>query len=198
MSMPGMNMGGTGANSSAMGHMATYLHFGINDSLWFKEWVPQSNGAFFGSCLGLFIFAIVERFVAGLRGVMELWWKRKAEELLRNSRSAPMVAEPCHTDADSELLEKSARDSASTTSISRAGVAEITSSPVPNIPFKRTLPPFIPSHDIPRGVLQAVHSLIGYALMLAVMMFNAGWFISIVIGLGVGEILFGRYSSLGH
>jgi copper transporter 1 len=33
----------------------------------------------------------------------------------------------------------------------------------------RLVPPFIPMHDIPRGVFQAVQSLFSYTLMLVVM-----------------------------
>ncbi|KIJ68748.1 hypothetical protein HYDPIDRAFT_173400 [Hydnomerulius pinastri MD-312] len=56
----------------------------------------------------------------------------------------------------------------------------------------RLIPPFIPSHDIPRGIIQAFQSTFSYALMLAVMTFNAAYIISIILGLGIGEILFGR------
>lgn len=38
------------------------------------------------------------------------------------------------------------------------------------IPARRRLvPPFTPSHDIPRGIIQAIQSTFSYALMLAVM-----------------------------
>jgi len=56
----------------------------------------------------------------------------------------------------------------------------------------RSVPPFIPSHDLPRGAIYAVQALMAYALMLAVMTFQAAYLISIVLGLGIGEMLFGR------
>ncbi|KAJ6605126.1 Ctr copper transporter family-domain-containing protein [Mycena sp. CBHHK59/15] len=55
-------------------------------------------------------------------------------------------------------------------------------------------PPFIPAHDVPRGALYALQVVLGYAIMLAVMMFQVAYIISIVAGLGVGEMLFGRYA----
>jgi len=51
--------------------------------------------------------------------------------------------------------------------------------------------PFTPAQNIPRGAIHALQALLGYFLMLAVMTFQAGYLISVVIGLGLGEILFG-------
>lgn len=59
----------------------------------------------------------------------------------------------------------------------------------------RVIPPFIPSHDFTRGILFAFQALLQYLLMLAVMTFQAAYFISIVGGLGIGEMLFGRMGS---
>lgn len=73
----------------------------------------------------------------------------------------------------------------------------------------RTITPFIATHDIPRGILYSLQMFMMYLLMLAVMCaqslymfslllkyssrtFQAAFFISIVVGLGIGEMLFGR------
>jgi solute carrier family 31 (copper transporter), member 1 len=75
--------------------------------------------------------------------------------------------------------------------------------------YSRTIPPFIAAHDVPRGILYSLQMFMMYLLMLAVMYaqslfmfsllleydsrtFQAAFFISIVLGLGIGEILFGR------
>ncbi|KAL0247906.1 hypothetical protein I308_103984 [Cryptococcus tetragattii IND107] len=60
--------------------------------------------------------------------------------------------------------------------------------------------PFRLAVDIPRGLLQALQTFIHYLLMLVVMTFNIWWMISVVIGCGVGEMLFGRFGSshVGH
>ena len=57
----------------------------------------------------------------------------------------------------------------------------------------RRVPPFIPAHDLTRGVVFAAQSALSFALMLIVMTFNVGFILSIVVGLGIGETLFGRY-----
>jgi len=59
----------------------------------------------------------------------------------------------------------------------------------------RHIPPFILAHDIARGILHAGQMALAFAFMLVVMTYQAAFIISIVIGLGVGESVFGRYAS---
>lgn len=76
----------------------------------------------------------------------------------------------------------------------------------------RSTPPFILSHDLVRGIAFAGHSALQFAFMLVVMCvpldfymlitltlhsrtFQVGFILSIVVGLGVGETLFGRFAS---
>ncbi|KAF7314041.1 CTR copper uptake transporter [Mycena chlorophos] len=54
-------------------------------------------------------------------------------------------------------------------------------------------PPFVFAHDASRGAMQALQSTFTFIFMLAVMTFNAAYIITIIGGLGVGEMLFGRY-----
>ncbi|KAJ7107713.1 Ctr copper transporter [Mycena epipterygia] len=63
----------------------------------------------------------------------------------------------------------------------------------PNPKARLQAPPFTPAHDIPRGALFALQSLLGFAFMLVIMTFQVAYIISIVVGFGVGEMLFGRY-----
>ncbi|KAK8870094.1 hypothetical protein IAR55_000664 [Kwoniella newhampshirensis] len=60
--------------------------------------------------------------------------------------------------------------------------------------------PFRWGVDLPRALLQSLQTLIHYLLMLVVMTFNIWWIISVVVGSGVGEMLFGRFGSshAGH
>ncbi|KAF7355502.1 CTR copper uptake transporter [Mycena sanguinolenta] len=61
--------------------------------------------------------------------------------------------------------------------------------------MKLRAPPFNPAHDITRGVIHAAQSLLGFAFMLAVMTFQAAYLITLVLGLGIGQMLFGRYGA---
>ncbi|KAH6912982.1 hypothetical protein BKA70DRAFT_783047 [Coprinopsis sp. MPI-PUGE-AT-0042] len=73
---------------------------------------------------------------------------------------------------------------------------EASSEPVPRLIPRlrpRTVAPFVAAHDIPRGILHAFQAALMYLLMLAVMSYRVEWIVCIIVGLGVGEILFGRY-----
>ncbi|TCD63913.1 hypothetical protein EIP91_004760 [Steccherinum ochraceum] len=59
----------------------------------------------------------------------------------------------------------------------------------------RTVPPFIFWHDLTRGIMYLGHSALQFAFMLAIMTFQLGFIFALVVGLGVGEMLFGRYAS---
>ncbi|KAG1876166.1 CTR copper uptake transporter [Suillus tomentosus] len=64
--------------------------------------------------------------------------------------------------------------------------------------IKHFTPPFIPAHDISRGVMFVAQTLLNYLFMLTIMTFQLGFILSLVVGLGVGETLFGRFGSVTH
>lgn len=66
-----------GAMSLASGSMIPYLHFTPGDILWFYGWVPSSKSAMVGTCIGLFLFALVDRWLAAARSVMEVHWSKR-------------------------------------------------------------------------------------------------------------------------
>jgi solute carrier family 31 (copper transporter), member 1 len=73
----GMDMSMDGSMSLTQGNMLPYLHFTPGDNLWFLGWVPSSAGAMVGACIGLFLLALVERWITACRAVMEVHWNRR-------------------------------------------------------------------------------------------------------------------------
>jgi solute carrier family 31 (copper transporter), member 1 len=57
--------------------MVPYLHFSLGDVVWFQGWVPQSRSALIGTCMGLLLLAVVDRWIAACRTVTGLYWDRK-------------------------------------------------------------------------------------------------------------------------
>lgn len=182
-----------------MGQMLPHLHFDLGDILWFVGWVPTSSGAMVGACIGLFLLAMCERWISALRAVMEIHWRSRfvfvysSMTLQSYNHTMPYRAEVARVNKHNTI-------------------------PSTATPTKKSLwgpladaPPFIPAYDLTRGVLQLGQSGLAYLMMLAVMCalslvisrypvcllhrrtFQVGFLLSIVIGLGVGETLFGRY-----
>lgn len=73
----GMDMSMDGAMAMSTGNMFNYLHFTPGDNLWFLGWVPASAGAMVGTCIALCLLGIVERLIAGVRGVSERHWEKR-------------------------------------------------------------------------------------------------------------------------
>ena len=65
------------SNSSMMVMMVPWLHFTGGDSLIFESWHPSSHGAIAGACIGLVLFAMFERWVNAMRGVLDVYWRKK-------------------------------------------------------------------------------------------------------------------------
>lgn len=89
-----MVMSMDGPMDLAQGKMTPYLHFRLGDILWFLGWVPQSAGAMIGACIGLFLLALLERWLAASKGLMELHWNTRAELMLVEKLNASPTLEP--------------------------------------------------------------------------------------------------------
>ncbi|KAI0944236.1 hypothetical protein AcW1_001992 [Taiwanofungus camphoratus] len=173
----GMDMSADGAMPLAQGEMLSYLHFTPGDTLWFMGWVPASAGAMVGTCIGLFLLALVERWIAASRAVMEIHWNKRAH-IIQSNRLNGVHLPIITSESKSKTLPLPP------TSASQQG--RLTT---------RSFPPFILTHDVTRGILYLAKTAINFAFMLAVMTFQLGFIFAIVVGLGVGEMLFGRYAS---
>jgi copper transporter 1 len=139
----GMDMSMDGGMSLAVGQMLSYLHFTSGDNLLFLGWVPKSVGAMVGTCIGLFLLALVERWISACRTMMELHWSKRAQIIQSNRVNAirlPTVVPGIKKSFS--LWDEIAM---------------------------RTAPPFIPAHDFTRGVIQIGQSAIDFSFMLTAM-----------------------------
>jgi copper transporter 1 len=73
----GMNMGMDSGTMQMPGNMMPYLHFTLGDTLWFIGWVPGKPGAMVGACIGLFVLALVDRWISVCRTIMSAHWNRR-------------------------------------------------------------------------------------------------------------------------
>ncbi|KAF7972699.1 hypothetical protein HWV62_17272 [Athelia sp. TMB] len=169
------------SNTSVETSMIPWLHFTGGDHLLFHSLTPTSKGSIAGACIVLVVLSLLERWIAGSRAVLEARWRKNALAMLsgRGRSSEQLPENCCDDDAKSDV-------------ITEAQAASVASSPAQPL---RTIPPFIAAHDLPRGAIHALQALIGYALMLT---FQAAYLLSIVFGLGLGEVFFGRMGGRMH
>ncbi|VDB84492.1 unnamed protein product [Peniophora sp. CBMAI 1063] len=179
----------TSSDDNTMIMMTPYLHFTGGDFLYFKSLAPSSRGAIAGAAIVLVFLAILERALSAGRGLMEAHWRQAA--LGMAVQRLGLTAEP----AEAECVDCKEEEKAP--SANATPIPSLATQPLLASRRARLIAPFIASHDLSRGALYALQALLAYALMLAVMTFQAAYIISIVAGLGLGEMLFGRFA-LAH
>jgi len=162
--------------------MTPYLHSTTGDTLWFAGWVPRSRGAMIGTCIGLFILSIVERSLSAFLAVLDIHWAKRMiepngfESIPTSSSLAELNELDSSSCSRSETLRLSARES-------RKGWTD-------------SIPPFLWRYDVPRGIIFAVVASLNFAFMLAAMTFQVNFIVTLVIGHGVGEAFFGRFTGI--
>jgi solute carrier family 31 (copper transporter), member 1 len=162
-----MNMPSNGVSTMSM--MMPYLHFTGGDYLFFQSWHPTSPGAIAGACIGLASLAILDRWIAGSRSVLESHWRQRCVILCFVAAIFPN----CNRDRGLDLTSRPRTADISEKSgfVVKDGIRAESRPAVPMHPTsaKLTILPFIPKHDVPRGIIHAGQSLLSYILMLAVM-----------------------------
>jgi len=164
-----------GAMSLSVGDMLNYLHFpsaeSAGDTVWFAGWVPHAIGGGGGGGGGLGRWGGVAGVCVGLF-------------LLG-------VGERCVAGVEAVAKRewgRSAQLSRSSAAATRLGLG---------LGSGTYTPEFILAHDLARGVFHVVRALIGFLFMWTVMTFQAAFILSVVVGVGVGEMVFGRYANPG-
>ncbi|KAJ7314609.1 Ctr copper transporter [Mycena albidolilacea] len=157
--------------------MKTYLHFTPGDTVLFTGIAPSSGGAIFGTCFVFFLISIADRYLhAVLRGIERSFVLRSAQPCsARLTTAYHFTPGPGPDNSGDPKLPPSEAASAAPASL-----------------VTRSRNRFILSHELTRGVLAGLQTTIHYLLMLVVMTFNAAFIISVILGVVVGEIMFGR------
>ncbi|KAL6710644.1 hypothetical protein ACN47E_007701 [Coniothyrium glycines] len=183
--MDSMDMGSTsGMAMNSHGSMAMSFFTATNTALYSESWTPQNAGQYAGTCIFLIVLAITLRALFTAKSFLET---RALESALK--RRYVVVA------GEKTLSDQAANDGSSVTGILTSnGVQEdvrIVSAPV------RHTQPWRFSVDLPRALLMTVAAGVGYLLMLAVMTYNVGYFLSVLAGAFIGELAFGRFTQSG-
>ncbi|KAM0754610.1 Ctr copper transporter [Meredithblackwellia eburnea MCA 4105] len=203
-------------NSTTASSMMTSFTTQIGTTnLWFSTWTPTSPAATAGACIGLFLLAILSRIINAVSLSAQHAWSQRAalERITASSSSSPEAEAEAEIEAEGEgeagdgykLDSKAPVPVPVPVSSAPNTNPTSTTSPTPLLLHQNQnqhhhhhhhqAPPFVLMIDLPRGLLFAFASFVQYLLMLAVMTFNAWFFVAIVLGLGVGEMGFGRFAA---
>lgn len=156
----------------AVGNMLSYLHFTPGDVLWFNGWVPGKGSTLFAACVGIFLLGIAERWFTALRAGMELAVARDIQVIKRKKElgeeKKTEKCDQCQSLADVLFM--------------RNGTAA----------------PFIVDHAWVRLILHGAQATISMLIMLTIMTFQVSFIFSLAIGVGVGEMMYGRFTDAAH
>jgi len=152
-------------------------------SLYSKDWTPSGTAGYAGTCIFLIILSVFYRSLFAMKHILESKWTDEAW-----NRRYVVVA-----DKQPES-ERAKRDpDLKTGMLTTNGVEEhvkVLHKPV------RGVQPWRFSVDLPRALFVTVILGIGYLLMLAVMTYNIGYFLSILAGIFIGELAVGRFNQV--
>ncbi|GAB1740802.1 hypothetical protein NU219Hw_g5885t1 [Hortaea werneckii] len=200
-SMSGMDM------SSGGGGMAMAFTNSHTTMLFSHAWQPKTSGAYAGTCIFLIVLAIISRLMLAYRHFIEQKWRDQATH-----RRYVFVAEQSIEDKERGGAAVSGGDSSSSSSLPaslrKAGESQSEEAILTTNGLDERVkvvkgagrclerPPWRFTTDLPRACIFTVQAGVGYLLMLAVMTFNVGYFLSVLAGLFVGELAVGRFTPL--
>ncbi|KAJ4297990.1 hypothetical protein N0V90_005889 [Kalmusia sp. IMI 367209] len=180
-SMGSMDMDGTSSDSSMSMGMSMFFFTSTSTPLYSQAWTPTSAGAYAGTCIFLIVLAILLRALFTAKTFLEI---RALQSALKRRY---VVTADQQTVADKAFNDANSMTGILTTNGLQENV-RIVEAPVKHVQ------PFRFSVDLPRAFIMTLISGVGYLLMLAVMTYNVGYFLSVLAGAFIGELALGRFN----
>ncbi|KAL8823746.1 MAG: hypothetical protein Q9191_005585 [Dirinaria sp. TL-2023a] len=167
--------------SSMMSNVFTTI---TSTPLYSTAWTPATTGSYAGTCIFLIVLATISRCLAAGKHLLEhRWLDNELNRRYVSVRGTPTEVERINSDSRAKtgtlITERGVEEHVRVVRRKRKGV----------VPWRFSV-------DLPRAAYVMVLSGVQYLLMLAVMTFNVGYFMSVMGGIFLGELLVGRYAQL--
>ncbi|KAF1966703.1 hypothetical protein BU23DRAFT_543953 [Bimuria novae-zelandiae CBS 107.79] len=194
----------------AMG-MASTFSTSTRATLFFANWTTDTPAKYFGTLIFLFAVTLLNRFLGAWRSQLGHKWANDAAEARRkleqrreyrrslNRANLEYQSPDClEGDSDDTDTEKAPLSPYPPGLDVEAAEKKRNDTPTWMMVFGgrwQAGNPWRVNIDLPRAFLEGVRALIGYLLMLAVMTFNLGFLLVVILGIIIGELLLGRFIS---
>lgn len=146
---------------------------------------PSGTGSYAGLCIFLIFLALITRCLVAFRTILETKWL----DMDRKRRYVVVADQPTE---EQNVMDSDQASNA--TLITARGLEEkvkvLTAHTRPVTAWRFSV-------DLPRALLTTLVAGLGYLLMLAVMSFNVGYFLSVLGGIFLGDLAVGRYAGGG-
>ncbi|OAF98844.1 uncharacterized protein CC84DRAFT_1181990 [Paraphaeosphaeria sporulosa] len=199
-------------SSTSMGGMIGTFSTSTRVTLFFSDWTTDTPAKYFGTLIFLFVVTLLNRFLGAWRSQLGHKWandaadaRRKVEQrraykhAFSRAKVERQSSETCFDEEGAESSTEKAPLSPYPLGVDvEAGEKKRDGTPMYMAVFGgrwRAGNPWRVNIDVPRALLEGIRALIGYLLMLAVMTFNLGFLLVVILGIVAGELILGRYIS---
>ncbi|KAI9786441.1 MAG: hypothetical protein M1839_006901 [Geoglossum umbratile] len=172
------------ASSMPESGMSSVFSTAMDTPLYSTAWTPHSPAGYAGTCIFLILFATLWRGVFAFKSTMERRWldtalRRRYVVVAGRQRESERVSQESENKGTVLMTERGVEEEVRVVRRNSRGV----------MPWRWSV-------DLPRALIVLALSGMGYLLMLAIMTFNVGYFLSVLGGIFLGEIAVGRYSQM--
>ncbi|KAK8216069.1 Ctr copper transporter-like protein [Phyllosticta capitalensis] len=178
--MAGMDMSSNSSDMMDVSAMRMTFFASSNTPLYSDQWTPHTVGQYAATCIFLIALAVAWRALFAAKSILEERWLAQALQ-----RRYVVVAGQT---PESERIKQEPSSNPGTLTVN--GVEQRVMVTQQQIKGPQ---PWRFSVDLPRALLATVIAGVGWLLMLAIMTLNVGYFMSILGGTFLGEVLVGRY-----
>lgn len=162
-----------------------FFHTSFTDILYSSKWAPKTKGQYAGTVIFLIVLGFTYRFLTAWHDVLSRRLRRRAA-----ARTVVVASSPTANSSQVSSIDNPKEQLAQTQVQQQQPQEEVREGGLLSDWAGR---PWRWSVEFPLSCLSTVTAGVGYLLMLAAMTMNVGYFMSILAGIFIGELAWGRF-----